>query len=930
MSSIFSDGALHPGRDPNDAWWIVVRRPEDWGEDPRPAAEYHTRYDAQRFELSLEPLPMSSAEGGAQLAPASVTAPDGTTYSVDAQHGRVLRRLSCDAQSEPLRGVGGLGSTAGRFCSPGGLALDERGLLYVADTGNHRVQVLAVNEEPVRVVVVLPSPSPVHVSVTPKRIYLVDMDGAVHTYDRSFRAGPGFVARSAPPNADAVRAIATAHVADDLVVVDALSSSFMRFDCNGRYRGALSQGEIPDTLLPLVARLRFSSEGTRVVGPIDGGTEALAWHQVALDVELPIGTSIAVQTWAADAQSVLPPALPMAPTLPVVTPWAPDPAVRMPLRVDGVPSEPPRGELVRPILSDTATWERARGAPYLRGRRLTLTGNGPNLDAGFTLPALEARYLRQGDGVTFVSGTSSERATVSSIGDGAVALIATGDRIAFGAGTELILLEREGRTLDSAKLYELTGSETIDLSPITSDGAAADIVFPHAVAALLWRADSLELRSGGQSARLWIDTLPVGLVNISLIAPVSADFRSGTLSISEPSGRMLFLDSSAWGTGFEPGTSIDVAWFAGTTPNQSLLTVAWSDPTTASIWTTTATPTTWTSMSPAVAARATDRGRYLWIKLHLYGALRHQADPTAFATPVVRGLRVIAPRLSYLSYLPAVFGRRDTDTPTGSVFLERFLALFEQRWTHAEGRYEALARLLNPRASDDEWLAFVASWFDLTLDANWPRARRAQLLLQIVNLYRLRGTAEGVRRAIEVYTGHRPELIEGFQVRPRAGLVLGCAGTLGCAPLGGLSTEASLQTTLLSAYAHRFTLVAFVDDDCDLDLAELQLRALLETVKPAHTLVDLELRTGHSRVGFESRVGVDFVLGQSPSRQVPLGTNTTRRTPGPVLGIDTRLAASTWAAHVSSVERSAQSNPRATQSTATPPTSFAIGNFEIR
>lgn len=46
------------------------------------------------------------------------------------------------------KGVGGPGSQPGRFLSPGGVAVDERGAIYVADTGNHRIQKLDPDGKP--------------------------------------------------------------------------------------------------------------------------------------------------------------------------------------------------------------------------------------------------------------------------------------------------------------------------------------------------------------------------------------------------------------------------------------------------------------------------------------------------------------------------------------------------------------------------------------------------------------------------------------------------------------------------------------------------------------------------------------------------------------------------------------------------------------
>jgi hypothetical protein len=122
--------------------------------------------------------------------------------------------------------------------------------------------------------------------------------------------------------------------------------------------------------------------------------------------------------------------------------------------------------------------------------------------------------------------------------------------------------------------------------------------------------------------------------------------------------------------------------------------------------------------------------------------------------------------------------------------------------------------------------------------------------------------------------------------------VLGCAGVLGCAPLGGLDVTGAAREELLASYAHRFTLVAYVDDDCDLAVAESSLRALVDAIKPAHTDVDLRIAVPHGRIDLETTIGIDFILGDDRSRPAPLGTTDALGLPSPVLGRDAVLAAS--------------------------------------
>lgn len=897
MTSIFSDGALHPGRDANDAWWIVVRREEDWGTDPRPPGDYHTRFDAGRNVLELAPLPL----GEASLAPPEVSAEDGTRYVLDAIRHLVLRQRPCDAEPRPLPGIGGHGWITGRFSNPAAIAIDERGWIYVVDRGNHRVQVIDPGGPDggsleARVVIVLGGvdswgrpvagseggllDDPIAIAVGKDRIWVAGKTGWMQTYDRRFRRGPRFMALR--PGASTADIVAIAADGDGVVVAEAGWSRLTRFDCRGTFTGELGADEAPAGLADAMGRARFELEGTRVVGPIDGGLDGLAWHQVIVDAVLPPGTSIEVQTWAADAIALPPPASSGVPTLPAVPPWAPELPVALPAS-----HEPDRGEIARPVMSDTSAWERWRHAPYLRGATFALAGTGPNASLTFTAPWDVAARLRAADQLVLRSATANAPATIASISARSVSLIASGDRVNYPAGTELWLLERDGRAIDAARIG--TTPAAINLLPILVDGGGADITWPHAAAALIRRGDRLELRNGGDLATVDIQAIALDPATVTLTALIAGNFSTCRLELVEAAGRLVLEHAEGWGQGFPAGGTIDVAYLVGATPANAVATVTWSDPALATVWTAVPVPGTWISIAPAVEPGATDRGRYLWVKLRLRGTRRHPADVAATATPLVRSLRLLGPRLSYLSYLPAVFGRRDADTPTGAVFLERFLALFEGRLTQIESRYELVARMLNPLAADDDWLDFIAGWFDLVLDPTWPRARRARLLMQIFELYRLRGTREGILRMVEAYTGQRPELIEGFQIRPRAGMVLGCAGVLGCAPLGGMDVDAAAAEELLGMYAHRFTLVAYADDGCDLELFELALRALVDSIKPAHTDVDLRVALPHGRIGLESMVGLDFILGDDRRRDTPLGTIAAASHPAPILGVDARL-----------------------------------------
>jgi phage tail-like protein len=269
-------------------------------------------------------------------------------------------------------------------------------------------------------------------------------------------------------------------------------------------------------------------------------------------------------------------------------------------------------------------------------------------------------------------------------------------------------------------------------------------------------------------------------------------------------------------------------------------------------------------------------GRYARVKVTLRG--------DATATPSVRLIQILFPRVSYLDLLPRVF-RRDPDAER---FLERFLALFEHLLTREESRYEDFSRELNLDAAPADVLSWLAALIDVAFEPSWPIERRRALLSEAVRLYQIRGTPAGIARYLEIYTGRAPVLVEHWLDRVAEPPALGRAGhVLGLGTLGG-----SAVTSSDAGRAHRFT-VYVESDDPSLDETLLAMtRRIVDTTKPAHTSYDINvLRPGQSGVG-EARVGFDVILTGRESPRVEIGgcdPKTIAPPPGATLGVDAVL-----------------------------------------
>jgi phage tail-like protein len=309
-------------------------------------------------------------------------------------------------------------------------------------------------------------------------------------------------------------------------------------------------------------------------------------------------------------------------------------------------------------------------------------------------------------------------------------------------------------------------------------------------------------------------------------------------------------------------------------------------------------------------------GRYLWLRVRL------AAD--GYATPLVRAIRVHYPRDSYLSYLPAVYQADDESR----WFLERFLSIFQTEWDDLERKVEDLPALFDPKAVQaGAALEYLAGWLALTPEGGWTPEQNRRLLAAAPKIYPRRGTVDGLRDQLRVYlkelaglepgdhTDH-PQILEAFRTRAHLLLSVGGLAELGGAvPLWSRSVVARLQLGVFAREgearlvstgdpqhevfqetAHRFMVfvpAAWVRTADD----ERLVRRILDTEKPAHTGYELCLIEPRFRVGVQSTVGLDTVVGGYPRARLACRHDLDTRPclpPRHRLGYDTVLGCAGW------------------------------------
>jgi phage tail-like protein len=323
----------------------------------------------------------------------------------------------------------------------------------------------------------------------------------------------------------------------------------------------------------------------------------------------------------------------------------------------------------------------------------------------------------------------------------------------------------------------------------------------------------------------------------------------------------------------------------------------------------------WNALSSLANIDLTDiylRGapkQYLWV-----GAL---FTGDGGSTPELSQLRLEYDWPTYDAYLPAIY----RNPGKCGDFLPRLLALFQSFHTGIEYEIDTLAALFDPKAARPSFLPWLAGCLGLDLEQNWSVAKQREILARIFEYYGKRGTAEGLREALRLFAGIDAQIDEpilhaswwalpgtaeaccdecaahaaddGSQWTSPASSALGwttmlppaqpqgaVVGTTAVLDQSHVISEEDFGAPLFTDVAYQFRVSVFRSQASSPD-ALATIRAILDSEKPAHTMYELCVIEPAFRVGFQSSVGVDSVVG-GPPRELALGSDQS-------LGVNTAL-----------------------------------------
>jgi len=224
------------------------------------------------------------------------------------------------------------------------------------------------------------------------------------------------------------------------------------------------------------------------------------------------------------------------------------------------------------------------------------------------------------------------------------------------------------------------------------------------------------------------------------------------------------------------------------------------------------------------------------------------------ALPQSRLIKVEIATRPWIDFLPGIY--QDADEENAD-FLRRFLLISAHLTSGVEENLEFVHELFDPRITNQNWLPWLASWLAMPLLEGWDEEKRREIIQRTPELYRKRGTAEGLKLALRLFADVKAEIHEGEW--PYPGLVIGRSSTIG-------------KDTVLSppVFVSQCFTVELPDRKAEISRERLRtVQALVETEKPAHAhyaLVFERTEPVYEKVPFlhlgkTGRVGVDARIG---------------------------------------------------------------------
>lgn len=318
-------------------------------------------------------------------------------------------------------------------------------------------------------------------------------------------------------------------------------------------------------------------------------------------------------------------------------------------------------------------------------------------------------------------------------------------------------------------------------------------------------------------------------------------------------------------------------------------------------------------------------GQYLQLQLELEG--------DGIATPQIARVRLRFPYESLREYLPALYSAPEEQR----LFVDRYLGIVQRTWDDIEQTVTRFEQYLDadtvPAGVPMEYLA---SWMGVRLEGTWTAQQNRRLFGATRDSLPSWGTPAALRQWIAAYLENMsgfsaaeiertgmPAIVEGFVERRRLMLGRGETARLGSGePLWSPNIERRLQIGVFDREGE-VELVSVGDPDMDFfrhsahrfrvyvpaawvrtEAEEALLRRAIAAQTPAHASYELVMVAPRFRIGVQSTVALDTVIGASANSGLacPSGDRPPSAPPHTRLGFDLVLGAGNSAAILGSTD----------------------------
>ena len=149
---------------------------------------------------------------------------------------------------------------------------------------------------------------------------------------------------------------------------------------------------------------------------------------------------------------------------------------------------------------------------------------------------------------------------------------------------------------------------------------------------------------------------------------------------------------------------------------------------------------------PAIAPGVTDYGGNDNVPPSVLNGVAHAPEPVE--PPI--GLSWRSERL--INYLPSIYRQSD--------FIKRLLGMLEAILLPIEWTVDNFDVFLDPMTAPDDFIPWLAGWYDLVFDASWGMKQRRTFIKEAHEIFAMRGTKSGLSRVLAIYTGVEPQITD--------------------------------------------------------------------------------------------------------------------------------------------------------------------------